>query len=349
MPAEHKKTNEPRLKRSYSVIGHSPDVVEIRTGVWNHRSFTLTDDRATGKLLPVVQGLDGSVSHRELASRLGVPRAEVEAVVDHLATLDALEWEPRSALDAYLDTLGPLRVAAHGAPTYERVSVLGDPVLADQLATAVSDAGNVKAEVLAPQSPVARTLAVAGPEALNDGLKLAELAQQVEELRGSVLLTIDAVVNPFKSQMINRVVQQLGIPWLPAAVDGPFLFVGPTVVPGRSACYECFETRVAMNIRESASYQGYKQALAVGQVKTGEPAMLNALRTTLVGHTAMEAVNFLAAGSTFSVGKVLGIYVPTMEIAWSDVLQLPGCRGCSPLAGRDDSNLYFDARTWVSE
>ncbi|MFF3087336.1 TOMM precursor leader peptide-binding protein [Streptomyces nojiriensis] len=349
MSTEHKKYNEPRLKRSYSVIGHSPDIVEIRTGVWSHRSFTLTDERASGKLHSLVRGLDGSLSHRELASQVGVPRAEVEAVVDHLATLDALEWGPDSALDAYLESVGPLRGADAGGVAYDRVYVLGDQALVEQLAAAISEAGDVKTEVLGARSPVVQALSRAGAETLNDGLKLAELTRQVEELRGSVLVTVDAVVNPFRSQLLNRVTQELGVPWLHTGVDGPFLFIGPTVVPGRSACYECFETRVGMNIRESASYQRYKEALATGQVSTGEPALLSAVRTTLVGHAALEAVNLLAAGSTFSVGKVLGIYLPTMEIAWSDVLQLPGCRGCSPLAGRDDSHLYFDARTWAGE
>ncbi|MFF9350080.1 TOMM precursor leader peptide-binding protein [Streptomyces sp. NPDC014734] len=349
MSVEHKKYGESRLRRSYSVIGHSPDVVEIRTGVWNHRSFTLTDERASGKLYALVRGLDGSLSHRELASQVGVPRAEVEAVVDHLATLDALEWSPHSALDAYLETIGPLRTADAGTTSYKRVFVLGDPVLAEHLAASISEAGDVKAEVLGTQSPVAQALSRAGADTLNDGLRLAELVRSVEELRGSVLVTVDAVVNPFRSQLINRVTQELGVPWLHTGVDGPFLFIGPTVIPGRSACYECFETRVGMNIRESASYQRYKEALATGQVRTGEPALLSAMRTTLVGHAALEAINLLAAGSTFSVGKVLGIYVPTMEIAWSDVLKLPGCRGCSSLAGRDDTHLYFDVRTWAGE
>lgn len=73
MSVKNEKYGEPRLRRSYSVIGHSPDVVEIRTGVWSHRSFTLTDERASGKLHALVRGLDGSLSHRELASQVGVP------------------------------------------------------------------------------------------------------------------------------------------------------------------------------------------------------------------------------------------------------------------------------------
>ena len=33
-----------RLKRHYSLIAHSPDTVELRHGVWNPTSVTLTDD-----------------------------------------------------------------------------------------------------------------------------------------------------------------------------------------------------------------------------------------------------------------------------------------------------------------
>ena len=33
-----------RIKRQYSIVAHSPDVVELRHGVWNPISHTLTDE-----------------------------------------------------------------------------------------------------------------------------------------------------------------------------------------------------------------------------------------------------------------------------------------------------------------
>ncbi|WP_106973434.1 MULTISPECIES: TOMM precursor leader peptide-binding protein [Streptomyces] len=340
---------EARLKRAMTVIGHSPDVVELRVGVWNPKSFTITDESGKGKLFGLIAGLDGTTSHRDLARAHGVSRSTVEAVVDHLRTLDALEWGSTNALDAYLDHVSALRVDDGARQQTDRAVLIGDPALTDGIAGLLEDAQVAKIERIGPEDALARDLAATDPAMLHDGLRLAELAERFAQLRGAYVVWAQQTVNPVQSQVFNRIALELGVPWTHAAIDGPFLFVGPTIVPESSPCYECFETRVTMNLRESASYLKYKTALAEGQVVPGTPPMLAALRTTLAGHTALEAVNFLKTGSTFTIGKTLGIYLPTMEIAHHEFLRLPGCRACGSLRGRDDSSLYFDARAWINE
>ncbi|MCQ4080756.1 TOMM precursor leader peptide-binding protein [Streptomyces sp. RB6PN25] len=338
---------EARLKRSIIVVGHSPDVVELRVGVWSTRSYTVTDDSGKGKLLDIVSGLDGSQSHKDLARAHGVPRATVEAVVDHLRTLDAIEWGPTSAVDAYLDQMRPLKVDDGSTGRPERAVLLGDPQLTTVVADLLSELDQAKTEVLAPDSPIAKILATPDLADVHDGLRLARLVDAFAELRGAYVVLAQETVNPAQATLFNRVALEAGITWTHAAVDGPFLLVGPTIVPGSSPCYQCFETRVAMNLRSNDSYVRYKHALAQGVVKAGSPPLLSALRATLAGHTALEAVNYLTCGSTFTIGKVLGIYLPTMEISHSEVLRLPGCPSCGSLRGRDDASLYFDARAWL--
>jgi bacteriocin biosynthesis cyclodehydratase domain-containing protein len=341
-------SREARRKRSVSVIGHSADVVELRCGVWNPKSSTVTDGAGSGRLLQIIKGLDGKLSHKELAHSLGVSRAMVEAVVDHLRTLDMIEWGPTSALDAYLDQVRTLRVGGVTKTRVERVVVFGDGALTETITSLLTNAQVAKVEALTPDDPLGRVLDQVDPAALHDGLRLTELVEQFSSLRGSFLVLAESVINPLKFQYLNRIALELGMPWIHAALDGPFIFIGPTFVPGSSPCYECFETRVTMNLRENASYQRYKDALADGRVETGRPPMLAALRTVLASHTVLEVINFVNCESTFTIGKALGIYLPTMEISFNEVLRLPGCRSCAPQRGRDDSSLYFDARAWIN-
>lgn len=341
--------NEARRKRSVSVIGHSADVVELRSGVWNMKSSTITDRSGSGNLLPIVTGLDGTASHKELAKSLGVSRATVESVVDHMRTLDAVEWGPASALDAYLDQVHTLRVEGETEQEVDRVVLFGDPALAPSIAAVLTDAQLVKVEVPGSDDRLVRLLDELDPAVLHDGLRFTELVEEFAALRGAFVVLAESVINPVRFQAFNKIALELGVPWMHAALDGPFVFVGPTFVPRSSPCYECFETRVTMNLRESASYQRYKDALAGGKVVAGAPPVLAALRGVLASHTALEAINYVSARSTFTIGKVLGIYLPTMEIAYDEVLRLPGCRSCGPQRGRDDSSLYFDARAWINE
>lgn len=336
--------NRPRIRRTFSVIGHDPDTVELRTGVWNARSYMLTDGSRSGKLYRVVAALDGTVSLREIAQRENVSRSDVEAALDQLYSLGAVEERPSSALDVYLDGSGVLGVA--GDLATRTILVLGDGELADGIRSqlAASLAGQVN---IAADPGLWAELAAAELDAIEDPLTMERLAESFAGWDGALVVYADRAVRLGPATLLNRVALRRGFPWLHAVIDDPFLLVGPTILPHRSACYECFETRVAMNLREKASYQGYKRALARRAVRGGHSPVLPPLLGLLIAHTSLEACNFALSGSTFTSEKVLGIYVPAMEISYHELLPVPGCPGCGSLAGRDDSSLYFDPRAWL--
>src|SRR2546423_266646 len=138
------RNGHPRVKRCYTIVGHGPDRVELRSGVWNPTSFSISDASASGHLYRLVSRLAGVAS-----------QAARDGSVDHA----------------------------------------------------------------------------------------------------------ESTIDPTLATAVNRLCLELEIPWLYAAIDGPFLFVGPLTVPRGSACWECFERRVTMNLRERESYLRYKRAL----------------------------------------------------------------------------------------
>lgn len=54
-------------------------------------------------------------------------------------------------------------------------------------------------------------------------------------------------------------------------------------------------------------------------------------------------------GSRFTFNKVLGIYLPTMEIAFHEILRLPQEAVRGPFPNRDEQTLYFDMRQWYAQ
>ena len=99
-----------------------------------------------------------------------------------------------------------------------------------------------------------------------------------------------------------------------------------------------------MNLRERSSYQAYKRVLARGGVRPETAPLDNVLVALLASLSGFEALNFLLTRTTFTVGKMLAVYLPTFEFTFNDVLRLPGCPECGSLAERDDRGLYFDVR-----
>src|SRR5262249_40937943 len=126
-------------------------------------------------------------------------------------------------------------------------------------------------------------------------------------------------------------------------IDGPFLIIGPTFHVKEGPCYDCFETRVHMNLRESESYQRYKNQLSLKQVYFPEQdPLLKLTSSLLISHANVEILNFLSTQCTFTSNKVLTIFLPTMEFMYHDVLRFPNCRTCGITMRRDETQLYFD-------
>ncbi|NDZ78800.1 TOMM precursor leader peptide-binding protein [Streptomyces sp. SID10853] len=310
------------------------------------QSYTVTDDSGGGKMFALVSALDGTTTPGELADRHGVAPEEVAALTGHLADLGVLQDGPESALDAYLDEVSGLG-RAEPAEQATQVLLLGDPALTDSVHAAMGNGHGLP--VLRPGSddPLVRRLATVDPAVLHDGLQLRTLEAEFEPWRGAFAVVAASVIDPQRFQVFNRLAARLGITWLHGAVDGPYVFAGPTVLPGRSACYECFETRVVMNLREKSSYVRYKEALARGAARLGSRPSAAPVTALLGSHLALEAVNYLHTGTAFTIDKALGIHLPTMEIAYNEVLRLPGCAGCGIVVERDDSPLYYDPRAWL--
>jgi bacteriocin biosynthesis cyclodehydratase domain-containing protein len=331
----------PRIKRFYSLVPHSLDRVELRYGVWNAVSHTVADESAAGKLYPILRHLDGSLTPKEISRKLGVPVREIEALLDHLEGLGVLEAASSNALDYHLDTVASWRGEPEAArPT--AVVLLGDEELCAAIRGFIHGSlGGTPVE--SPPGDDAAALQLADPDRawLFDALALESRLPQFEHWRGSFVVHAEKVVSPLVSQALNRVCAELRVPWMHVALDGPFLLVGPIFLPHRTACFECLELRVTMNLRESGSYQRYKQALAEGEVRRGPLAIEPALIGMLASHAALEALNYALTGYSFTVGKILTVYLPTMEFSFSEVLRAPTCPSCGSLPEREATELYF--------
>lgn len=335
--------DSPRIKRAVIALPHSPDRVEFRIGVWNAISHVINDESESGVLYQLVSRLDGTRSARELARELGVPRSQVESLLDSLTGLGVLELGPSSALDDYLDDVGrSLQMGGSRIPPATPLQLVGSPALVRDLRACLS--GVVPDEHLCcPDADDPRWRAITDPDDtwLLDSLRAEERWAPLVEWKGSIVVYISETLHPGHCLALNRALGSLGIPWLHAVLDGPFLLIGPTFVPGRSPCWECLETRVTMNLREHAAYQTYKRLLVQGQVEAPSSGPTPLLRNLLASHAALEATNLYATGNSFTVGKMLGIYLPTMEFSFSEVFRVPGCPGCGARQERDQSELYF--------
>lgn len=338
-----------RIKPCFAVIAHTPDVIELRAGVWNHISYTIQDDTNSGALYKFIKALDGSLSLSDIAKSLEMPRSEAEGIVDHLMQLNVLETDSSTAFDYYTDIYTPaFKSKEKDAADAERtkIYVFSESMLADEIKGHLLEKTPLKnIEILDENSAFWNILNNQDTSWEHNALLFEELLIHFEALKdGFIVFALDHV-NPVLTKKFNRIATALNLAWIHAAVDGPFIFIGPLFEPGKTPCYECFETRVSMNLREYGSYQKYKSAIVEHKIiQHSEFPMQAALNSLMISHLTMEVLNFCLTGCGFTKNKVLSIYLPTMEITFNEFLKVSTCTNCGSQPHRDDSQLYFDVQ-----
>jgi bacteriocin biosynthesis cyclodehydratase domain-containing protein len=338
----------PKLRADATVIPHSPDELEIRIGVWNTITSSLVDEERSGALLQIVSRLDGSQSTQDIARATGVPRSVVEGVIESLINLNALQDGVTSPLELYLQHLASITPAS--APDKpERVGIVGPSRLTSAVSRALSDA-QVASEVIeiGDDSDIVGALRRAGVADLSGDNHPEMHDDHFGRLKGMFLILITSSPDLPLAYGLNRASVRFQIPWLHATLDGPVAFIGPTFSGSGGPCYTCFEKRIEMNVRERDSYLRYKRAIAEARTVVSQPRYLEALENLVVAHTALEAINMLSTGNTFTRDKALCMYLPTMEFSYNRVLSLTGCPTCDP-----DSQIrrekYFDLAAALSD
>lgn len=321
------------------MVPYSMDRVELRRGVWNTESTILEDDEATGTLWPTLDLLSQGAEHSEILSRVpGLTRTALEDVVTQLTALGALISPDQDTSDGWQPR--PVWV------------VSDDTDLADLTRQFLVDEGLDVTVVSDDTKPPASFFTGLRLDQSADELLMEEQALEIVSTMHPaaqpqpVLVVVLAQNNPAMLRALDLLARRAGLAWLHAVIDGPALYVGPFIIPGLTASYRTFEQRVSMNLRERQGYLSWMRS-AADQVQAGRPEVAVSTRTLLAAHVAHETTSIARRGLSTTRNKVLSIYLPTMEIAFNDVLPMAKFDGTSQFAAASD--LYYDIREWISE
>lgn len=120
-----------------------------------------------------------------------------------------------------------------------------------------------------------------------------------------------------------------GVHFLPIVLQNMIGYVGPFVVPGETACFECFRGRQNSNMTDPSSQRAAEYAAHVGQATVGyHPAMA----AVLADIAAMELTKFYSGALPFTnAGTVIEVSLLEPAIAARKILKIPRCTVCSPL------------------
>ena len=132
----------------------------------------------------------------------------------------------------------------------------------------------------------------------------------------------------------NRAALDAATTWMQVLpFDGRMAVVGPVVVPGQTACHECFRLRRDSTIAPFADRT------------SGQYAGAPALDAVLAGLAGMVALRWLAAGDVTDAGVLVAVELATeLRCTRHFVYRVPRCPACSPAARRAAALPWSGAR-----
>lgn len=342
-----------KIKPYFSVIAHNENNIELRSGIWNHISFTIKDDTNSGQLYSIIKLLNGENCLRDIAMKTKISQSQIEKIMDHLDQLDVLQGKSETAFDYYTD------LYASGFQYYkktpddicnQKIYILSDQKQDQSIEKFIREHIAFNPLKLLSEDAHLNHLLYEDQNWLNDPILFEKAMTPLNYLKNQLVVMVFHSVDPVVSMKFNRIALALSINWIHAAIDGPFILIGPTFEPKNTACYECFELWISMNLRENESYRRYKNALIENKImRRSEFPMKTLLINMMNTHLSLEILNYMLTKCNFTKNRVMSIYLPSMEICFNDFLKSSFCSHCGPITHKNDHQLYFDVQAYLGD
>ena len=145
---------------------------------------------------------------------------------------------------------------------------------------------------------------------------------------------------PEELSALGKAARALSVPWSLVCFDGYEGWVGPTFVPGETACFECFRRRLLASAGEPKHVfmdPGTKvyRVPSPWSVGPSTDAWISLV-------TSMFALELIAAfqGRGFTLNNMLIVHRLNLTFQREAVLRLPRCPECAPRAGGPAMNVF---------
>ncbi len=140
---------------------------------------------------------------------------------------------------------------------------------------------------------------------------------------------------------LNLAALEMRLPWTSAAiVDGTGIHIGPTITPGETACYKCFEMRFKSNVAFLEAYSAFEDFVR-NATDVEDYACLPPLVDVAASLTALEVVRMVDPDETPQTsGCLLTFNSQDYSTAAHPVLKLPRCPACSRMKDRPKPRIW---------
>lgn len=324
----------PRINPAFTPIVVNEDEVQFTTGPLSGPVFEIADEDRDGTLRSLVSKLDGSTHVRDVLDSFDpADRDEIRNVILALQAKSVVRdagdavSESRAGLDGYLsvstDSNGAIERVAESSLTVVGAGDVGRVIVENLVEAGVGSieyldlSGDANRWIGSLEDPTPSSLP---PSSLESALNAATFA-------------VFGVDRPYPdvASRINGIAHRTGTPWIVGQLRGLDGQIGPTILPGETACYDCFRVRTTAATRSRLEYARFERA---GDVSG---ALLPSFAHVVGGMVSLDVLKQLADGFGITPGGVVDFDFHDFAVQAEEVLRLPRCETCGKSADRLDS------------
>jgi bacteriocin biosynthesis cyclodehydratase domain-containing protein len=135
---------------------------------------------------------------------------------------------------------------------------------------------------------------------------------------------------------VNRFCVEQERKFLPVTIQNMIGYIGPLVIPGETACYECLHRRIQSHLPDPETSRAIESHnFRQQRIVSHHPLMLSALADL----AAFELLRYFSNVLDYEPGTLLEVSFLARRMESRRVLKLPRCPTCSPLMTRPSTTL----------
>jgi bacteriocin biosynthesis cyclodehydratase domain-containing protein len=203
------------------------------------------------------------------------------------------------------------------------------------------DVGAKRSEVLAERLPLSK-LGVKLEAATEVPSTSVQWQQQLTSATAAVVLVEGPMLFHDWLDAFNAAALEAGLPWTTAALlDSQEIHIGPSVRPGMTACYKCFEHRLKSNMAFLPAYEEFEQFLRAASRDLVDFGHLPPVADIAGGLLAIEVARMISPEQIpLTSGRLMTFRSDTFETAFHPVLKIPRCPACSQTRRRPQERIW---------
>ena len=147
---------------------------------------------------------------------------------------------------------------------------------------------------------------------------------------------------------INRLLLDVSIPIIISLLDGPFLNI-TTIKGAETACYECFENRVIARNDSLAVYNNFVKHTINFKYNQNKKTYITPILQSFTSLALYEAFLFATIGKCKLAGRVINVYIPSIEIQIQDLLRVPFCPACGNISKAKFNEMYTSSKEIINK